>query len=357
MARKIRPVPAGYDNRRPHIPNSQTPQLRLAMLKTFIHLAKVAQGERARANIKKIGEKVYRGDMHMHTNYSDGGGTVADNKETADLVGLDFIFVTDHKTIHQRKECRKLTRCWAGQEPAGPDHHLGLLGLRETFVLGNNYIAEYRRAIKLGIFPFVAHPCGWFPTRHYTKRQIDMVADIGDDLTIELINGAVQIIDAWDVTDARTVKLWDHLLSLGKTVRVIGNSDAHIPEAVGCAWNAVFTPRCTEKGVIAALWKGHNYLSEAPALSFRTYGIMMGGRIKPHGSSVRFNIAAADVDGLREVRLVTRNGKVAKHWQLDDQIDFKTTHTQRITNRSLYFRLEVEAFDGKKAFSNPIYIV
>ena len=173
------------------------------------------------------------------------------------------------------------------------------------------------------------------------------MAKIGDDLTIELINGAAQITDAWDVTDARTVKLWDRLLSAGKTVRIVGNSDAHVPEGVGCVWNAVSAPRCTEKSILAALWKGHNYVSEAPALKFRCGGKMMGDRVTPRGDTLRFAIAAADVLGLREVRLVTRAGRVAKRWPLDERPTLRTTHEQRVSPRSQYFRLEVEAFDGR----------
>ncbi len=37
-----------------------------------------------------------RGDLHMHTSWSDGSGTVADMAEAADLRGYEYIAITDH---------------------------------------------------------------------------------------------------------------------------------------------------------------------------------------------------------------------------------------------------------------------
>ena len=110
-------------------------------------------GRRGLENAKCLRRRAYRGDTHIHSNYSDGRGTVAEVKQYGDLAQLDFIFVTDHRTIHQRQECKQFRRCWWGQEPGG-FAHIGILGLDETFVPTEDSAADYRRAVEAGAFAF-----------------------------------------------------------------------------------------------------------------------------------------------------------------------------------------------------------
>jgi selenide,water dikinase len=60
---------------------------------------------------------------------------------------------------------------------------------------GPDLAADYRRVIELGGFPFIPHPTGWFPTTRYTAEQIEALALLGDDFTIEVLNGANNIFD------------------------------------------------------------------------------------------------------------------------------------------------------------------
>ena len=153
------------------------------------------------------------------------------------------------------------------------------------------------------------------------------------------------------------MKLWDKLLSAGKTVRAIGNSDAHLPEAVGSVWTALLTKTVNEKSILKTLWAGHQYVSDGPALDFRCGNKRMGDRVVLRGKALRFKLAAADGVGLRQVRLIGRDGKIVKCWPMAGEPFFKTTHLQtKLSRRSLYFHLEVESSDARRAFSNPIYI-
>ena len=44
----------------------------------------------------------YSGVIHVHSLYSDGGGTVDDIIESGHKTGLDFIILTDHDTLQAR---------------------------------------------------------------------------------------------------------------------------------------------------------------------------------------------------------------------------------------------------------------
>ena len=83
------------------------------------------------------------------------------------------------------------------------------------------------------------------------KKGLDL---LGGDFTIELINGANNILDCYDITDERAIALWDRHLSQGKTVRGMGNTDAHLPQAIGDAWNGLVLKRPSKRKVLDALW-------------------------------------------------------------------------------------------------------
>ena len=46
----------------------------------------------------------YVGALHMHSTFSDGSGEVKDIAKYAGEIGLDYIILTDHNTLHALKE-------------------------------------------------------------------------------------------------------------------------------------------------------------------------------------------------------------------------------------------------------------
>ena len=106
-----------------------------------------------------------------------------------------------------------------GQEPGTQHHHLGILGLDRKYNVKHDLFKDYNAVIARGGFPFIPHPTGWFPTRRYTREQIDALELLGDNFTMELINGANNIFDCYDTTDDGAIALWDQHLSRGKIVR------------------------------------------------------------------------------------------------------------------------------------------
>ena len=211
---------------------------------------KEAMRERIDATRELAGFPVSRGDCHYHSTYSDGIGTVAETAEWVAKAGLDFHFITDHGTVRQKVECVKYKNLWWGQEPGTQYHHLGILGLDRKYVIVRDLVKDYRSVIELGGFPFIPHPTGWFPTTRYSQEQIDALDLLGDDFSIEVINGANNIFDCYDITDEMSIELWDKHLSQGKTVRGMGNTDAHLYQAIGDVWNGVLIERPTRKKVI-----------------------------------------------------------------------------------------------------------
>lgn len=313
----------------------------------------------------------YRGDFHMHSNHSDGASKVADLVHYKEASGLDTIFVTDHSGVTQKRDCVRFKNVWWGQEPGTQHHHLGILGLDRKFVPSMNLVADYRRVIGRGGVPFIPHPTGWFPTTRYSQEQIDALDQLGDEFAIEIINGANQVFDCFDVTDQMSVELWDQHLLKGKRVVALGCTDAHLCEAIGDVWTGFAAEELSRDGVLDAIRRGHAFVSDAPLVDLTVQAD--GGPIRGMGETLTthrsrrerrppltIRVLAADSLGLSEVRLI-RNGKVLRTWVPDgihpqdgQVVSHAVTDADAVA--PLYYRLECFARDGRRAYTNPVYV-
>ena len=147
------------------------------------------EAARARATRKLAGFRYIHGDLHTHSVFSDGSGTVADLARVAHLRGLDFLFVTDHNTIRQKVECRKCPAVWWGQEPGAGPHHICILAPQRKFLPACDMRRDAERLRALGHFFFYPHPVGWYPNTWYRKAQKDALKEAGPQFAIEVING------------------------------------------------------------------------------------------------------------------------------------------------------------------------
>ena len=317
---------------------------------------KEAMRDRIDATRRLASFDVSRGDCHLHTTFSDGIGTVAETAEWQERAGLDFLFVTDHGTVRQKTQCVRHRNMWWGQEPGTQHHHLGILGLDRKFTPRRDLVWDYNKVIELGGFPFIPHPTGWFPATRYKQEQLDALDLLGDDFTIEVINGANNIFDCFDITDEMSVQLWDRHLAQGKTVRGMGNTDAHLHQAIGDVWNGVLIGRPTRNKVLDALWAGRFFASDAPFVDLRCGRAGMGDALrKRRGSRVEVHFECVDSLGLQLVRVVA-DGKVVKElWPRHEKV-VKGSHTLRFRGGHSYVRVECQARDGRRAYANPIYL-
>lgn len=105
----------------------------------------------------------YKGHIHIHSRYSDGGGKVKQIAARAAQAGLDFIIITDHYNLNGLYEgeegCRNGVLVMIGMEVNQECNHYLALGVKE--VVANNdknpqaVIDEVNRQKGIGI---IAHP-------------------------------------------------------------------------------------------------------------------------------------------------------------------------------------------------------
>lgn len=334
---------------------------------TMRHTAK-----RLDATRRLVSFRYLRGDLHSHSVFSDGRQSVADMKASADAAGLDFAFITDHRGIAQKRECAKFSNLWWGQEPGAGMHHLVLLARQRKYVPTYARPKDGRKPTAAdlqkdfdtlraeGIFFFIPHPAGWFPSTWYSNRQIgdgrETLAQMRGRFAMEVLSGIGRATPVFDEWCEAYVKLWDELLSNGQEVTGLGCTDAHGAAWFGNTWTGVVGARCSLKSVLTALKKGHCFASQGPAASLRAGANLMGDVLHTRkGRKVTVKYECADARGLAWVRVVAGGKVVAQKHEYGKPV-IKGSHTVALTGEHQYVRVECAAIDDRRALTTPIYI-
>lgn len=326
---------------------------------------KLDLAKRLAATRKIFGRAPLAVDIHVHSNHSDGRGTVKEDYVAAKRAGLDFLFVTDHSSLGQKRMLRKWADASWGQEPVSRDrtgahwmHHIGLLcGQRRFRPRCDGTAADFTRAAKIAPFVWIPHPVGWYPSNWYPDTYIEALWTLGDTFAMEVMNGAHKIVRAYDAFDQKAIVVWDRLLCDGRNVTALGGSDAHLPEELGNVWTGVFAARRTAASIIKALNAGHCFASEASLMAFSCNGRPMGSTVSQRkGAKLDLTFRVADSAGIASVRVISR-GKTVKEIHSRGRTLVEGTYTRRASAGPAYYRLESTACDDRRAFSTPIYVV
>ena len=243
-----------------------------------IHLVKGKQTDTAGFNAGPIavGDRWYRGDLHMHTAHSDGSCTSESGKtvpcpvfitvQDAVVQKLDFIAITDHNTISHYDAERELQPYFdhilliPGREITTYSGHANVFG-PTSFI---DFRAEAKRAPSIndvfraaratGAFISVNHPgdptgaqcigCGWSVT----------------DTDWSLVDG-VEAINGDDPRHYEAdIRFWDQQLAKGYRLVAVGGSDTHRPEqgTLGHPTTVVHAQELSVRGILDAIRAGHD---------------------------------------------------------------------------------------------------
>ena len=240
------------------------------------------------------------GVIHVHTTYSDGGGSIDDVASAAAAAGLDFVIITDHNTFGGKPFEGYVDGVLVivGTEVSTVTGHLLGFGVpAPTFRFSGDAGDALQDVHDLGGVAFAAHPTS--PRPDFRWENWDLPGAWG----IELLNGDTQwrttswARAAWTillyplnasyallqlVTPPTAMNRWDALLAERDTPAIAG-SDSHsyigLIEAIGLrlpsyrsvfelARNHVVLPRqltgnadVDGKAIVAALANGRSYIA------------------------------------------------------------------------------------------------
>lgn len=190
----------------------------------------------------------YVGAIHIHSNFSDGSGTVDEIIKTAQEVDLDFIILTDHNTLRAKNEGKEgwheSTFLLVGAEindKKNLNHYLAL-GIDKTFstrMSAKDYVAKVKEKGGIG---FLAHPheerssmeehppYPWteWDTEDFTGIEIwnhmsEWMEGLNDS---NKYNYFVHPLKSIVAPPKKTLEVWDKL-NLKRKVVGIGGIDAH----------------------------------------------------------------------------------------------------------------------------------
>ena len=344
----------------------------------------------------------YIGNLHIHSNHSDGGMPIKDIAELATIAGLDFICINDHEYMRNYFDLREegfygnlvvLT----GLEIGKRYHHYLAYGIKE--IINSDGIVPQEiinRVNEKGGFGFLAHP--FEKGMPFREKSI---AYTWNDLTVNGYTG----ISVWNFSSRwkeriksvfhglfflafksqalkgpsrETISFWDRL-NRHRRVVAIGTSDAHggefrlgpfkfIPLAYNFLLNTInihlFLSRKIYKDFQAAKSDIYDSLKEGrlfiahdnihPSKGFRFYFLSDDGSDLIMGEEDKFQPGnlIVELPESGETRLY-RDGAIVGKWRSPEVVHrVKEKGTYRV---EVYYHIPVFGW-RPWIFTNPIYL-
>jgi hypothetical protein len=319
------------------------------------------------------GGRWYRGDLHAHSEHSDGANTVAEIVDYVHRVGLDYFALTDHNTISHWDELARLqtqrgpTLLIPGEEITMSTGHANVWGIDGWIDFRGTDDERVQRLIEdansRGSMFSINHPDSPIPWKHNHVHGYQ---------GMEVWNAP------WRYYNEPALTRWEYHLNNFERMVAVGGSDSHCvppaemtqPNGPGepCTWVWVDGP-LTQKAVLDAVTAGRIFISEAPngpMLELRAdangdgvFELLPGDVFTPKpGQRVKFHVKYRGPDG-KHLRFFRRKG--LERDVIAECEDFEDEFEIRCDERD-YLRVECRGFRGRPdrgevvhALTNPIY--
>lgn len=297
------------------------------------------------------------GDLHTHSDASDGQYDIPTLAKKAKAKGLDFLAVTNHNNYSENFSLPKIPGLTLipGVEWTHYKGHMNFFGVLQPF--SGSFIAnsqeEMERLIqearKNGATISVNHPkCPLCP---YLWESED----------------AFQLIEVWNgpmrKANRDAIAWWTELLKRGRKIPAVGGSDyhrVHQPVKIGNPVTAVYAKSPSAKDIMEAVANGRSYISN----DIKGVRLMMECSEKGFGEQIEikeretatFKVDAANMPANSVLRLVDQNGVqmelTGKNGSVHEEIEIHAS--------GFLYLLAVQKMIRNKerilAVSNPIYI-
>lgn len=285
--------------------------------------------------------KWYKGNLHTHTNNSDGAWPKEKVAAEYKANGYNFLFITDHRRVvdvsglsedgflvlhGEEIDC--------GKSDIGHSYHLAALNLKETVSVTDAPDIQ-------GIIDLVREKGGEVVLAHPYWSGLT----IGDMMAIEGCVG----VEVFNTTCANSIAKgysavhWDDMLARGKMLWGIASDDTHQhlneyrPIDICDAWIMAKLPELTETAVMDAIKAGRFYASNGPSIKDIS---IKDGKISVSTSEVKMINFVANVS--------SGSSRVAM------ESDTITEAEYQIRGSEKYVRVECFDKDGRWAWSNPL---
>jgi hypothetical protein len=294
--------------------------------------------------------RFWRGNLHTHSNLSDGALPLDTVVNRYKAVGYDFVTMSEHFIDHFNwpiADTRHLrgndfttilgAELHAPVTSAGELWHILAVGLPLDFApasKGETGPQLAARAKQAGAFIAIAHPA-------WSRYTLDDGRALSFAHAVEIYNHGCAIEN--DLGEG--FYLLDQMLNLGHKLAAIATDDAHFktPDHFG-GWVHVKAESLDPEALLTALKAGHYYSSQGPSI----HDIRMQGK--------HIEIDCSPVDSITVLcgtsRTCVKTGRAITH----AAFDLGTLERGWLLERkSPWIRVAVIDNSGKRAWSNPYW--
>lgn len=297
----------------------------------------------------------YRGDLHMHTVYSDGDSYPHEVAAIAYQTGLDFYGITDHNRAQSPRALVPTGDGWpvlvGGVEVTTYAGHFNVWGTDGWYDFRDSTPEGLQKAVEAAIadggLVSLNHPKPFGPPWEHPQ--------VTGFHAVETWNGW------WGRLNNLSTMYWADMLNDDSADRWhvgIGGSDTHKNRAPGMAANplsptAIGYPtlwiqtnhELSERSILEAIRAGRCFVSEAP------YGPQL--IVRREGDDIIAHVVGADGDALLAVG---RHGTVTAQAVTTSEATFRWPLDSLRESNAAYVRFEIHTpTGGVRALSNPVW--
>ena len=250
------------------------------------------------------------GDLHVHSDASDGEYDIPTLAKMAKRQGLDFLSVTNHNNYAANLSLPQIPGLTLipGVEWTHYKGHMNFYGVAQPF--SNSFLANsesemqciIQQARQAGALISVNHPkCNLCPYLWQDDRCFDMM---------EIWNGPMRRVNI------NGIAWWTSLLSEGRKIPAVGGSDFHRSGQtvrLGHPVTAVYSSSRSAADILDAILHGHSYITSGingVRLSLQCEGRSFGDSVSENGTHTVLFSAEKMPRGSR-LELICDKGKLA----------------------------------------------
>ena len=257
----------------------------------------------------------FRGDLHMHSDRSDGQDPPPHVAAMCRKIGMDFMAITDHGLYAPSLEAQRAfvnlpvdLRIYPGEEVHPPENPIHIVNFGGSFSINDLFLQpEYERdtqALQARLRPVRANPY-WYASAVWCFEQIRLAGGLGifchpywyanhmmripESLTDAVLENqpfdALELISGYELHET-----WSNVLQVarytsegerGKRIPIVGASDSHGTQrdlfgwyhTLGWYYTLVFAPSADLPDLIASIKEMYSVAVEAlPGQALHVYG-------------------------------------------------------------------------------------
>lgn len=295
------------------------------------------------------------GDLHVHSDASDGQHDIPTLARKAKGMGLDFLAVTNHNNYSENFSLPRVPGLTLipGVEWTHYKGHMNFLGIQKPF--SGSFIANdlegmrriTREARESGALVCANHPkCNLCPYLWEDDRSFQLV---------EIWNGPMRQVN-WD-----GIAWWTEFLRQGRRIPAVGGSDFHRdrgPVRLGNPVTAVLADSPSPEDILAAVARGRSYVTgsvRGVRLDLDCGGRTFGDVVEGGGPVWELTVRADRMPPGAVLQVIGQDGVLAKRRPKQGTV----RETVPITGTGFAYLLAALPLPGggtyPLAVSNPIY--